>query len=136
MGFSLDSSRRISPERVQVLPLRSAAMKIITSHIEIDGRLRTSSRGTAQLFRVYVRPEHHRRGPATRSVRAAIDYGCTTTEFDRLYPHTDARTPGALDFWLTFGRILHDARGPHTGFQTVHLEIPLPRPHSGSGSSR
>ncbi|MCP2288794.1 GNAT family N-acetyltransferase [Nocardia amikacinitolerans] len=84
-------------------------------------------RSTAQLFRVYVRPEHHRRGLATRLVREAIDHVSATPAFDRLYLHTDARTPGALDFWLTFGRIIHDARGFHTGFQTVHLEIPLSR---------
>ncbi|MGV9613569.1 GNAT family N-acetyltransferase [Nocardia xishanensis] len=80
---------------------------------------------TAQLFRVYVRPEHHRRGLATRLVRTAVEYVSTTPEFDRLYLHTDARTPGALDFWLTFGHIIHDARQPQPGFQTVHLEIPL-----------
>ncbi|MFD6272101.1 GNAT family N-acetyltransferase [Nocardia asteroides] len=82
---------------------------------------------TAQLFRVYVRPEHHRRGLATRLVTAAIDHVRATPAFDRLYLHTDARTPGALEFWLTFGHIVHDARGPHDGFQTVHLEIPLDR---------
>ncbi|MEV0434818.1 GNAT family N-acetyltransferase [Nocardia sp. NPDC050413] len=84
---------------------------------------------TAQLFRVYVRPEHHRRGLATRLVTAAVETVRATTEFDRLYLHTDARTPGALEFWLTFGHIVHDARGPHDGFQTVHLEIPLDRPN-------
>ncbi|MCA2208740.1 GNAT family N-acetyltransferase [Nocardia rosealba] len=83
---------------------------------------------TAQLFRVYVRPEHHRRGLATRLVTAAVETVQDTPEFDRLYLHTDARTPGALEFWLTFGHIVHDARGPHDGFQTVHLEIPLDRP--------
>ena len=83
---------------------------------------------TAQLFRVYVRPEHHRRGLATRLVRAAVDHVTATTEFDRLYLHTDDRTPGALQFWLTFGHIVDDARGAHDGFQTVHLEIPLDRP--------
>ncbi|MEV6062229.1 GNAT family N-acetyltransferase [Nocardia asteroides] len=82
---------------------------------------------TAQLFRVYVRPEHHRRGLATRLVAAAVEHVRATPAFDRLYLHTDARTPGALEFWLTFGHIVHDARGPHDGFQTVHLEIPLDR---------
>lgn len=82
---------------------------------------------TAQLFRVYVRPEHHRRGLATRLVTTAIDHVRATPEFERLYLHTDARTPGALEFWSTFGHIVHDARGPHDGFQTVHLEIALAR---------
>ncbi|MEU4813405.1 GNAT family N-acetyltransferase [Nocardia fluminea] len=82
---------------------------------------------TAQLFRVYVRPEHHRRGLATRLVAAAVEHVRASPDFERLYLHTDARTAGALEFWLTFGHIVHDARGPHDGFQTVHLEIPLRR---------
>ncbi|MGW6427337.1 GNAT family N-acetyltransferase [Nocardia sp. NPDC055053] len=82
---------------------------------------------TAQLFRVYVRPEHHRRGLASRLVEAAVAHVRATPSFEQLYLHTDARTPGALEFWLTVGRIVHDARGPHDGFQTVHLEIPLDR---------
>ncbi|MFC4127266.1 GNAT family N-acetyltransferase [Nocardia rhizosphaerae] len=82
---------------------------------------------TAQLFRVYVRPEHQRRGLASLLVRAAIEHVRATPSFDRLYLHTDARTVGALDFWRTVGHIVHDARGPHAGFQTVHLEIPLDR---------
>ncbi|MBF5001839.1 GNAT family N-acetyltransferase [Nocardia sp. BSTN01] len=88
---------------------------------------------TAQLFRVYVRPEYHRRGLATLLVTAAIEYVRATPAFTRLYLHTDARTPGALDFWLTFGHIIHDARGPHAGYQTVHLEIPLTA-HNTSGT--
>jgi GNAT superfamily N-acetyltransferase len=80
---------------------------------------------TAQLFRVYVRPEHQRRGLANRLVRAAIEYVTNSADFDRLYLHTDARTPGALEFWLEHGHIIHDARDGGQGFQTVHLEIPL-----------
>ncbi|MEU4344039.1 GNAT family N-acetyltransferase [Nocardia sp. NPDC023852] len=80
---------------------------------------------TAQLFRVYVRPEHHRRGLASRLVLAAIEFVTESPDFDRLYLHTDARTPGALEFWRTHGHIVHDARHSGPGFQTVHLEIPL-----------
>ncbi|WP_063058635.1 GNAT family N-acetyltransferase [Nocardia sienata] len=80
---------------------------------------------TAQLFRVYVRPEHQRRGLANRLVTAAIEYVTASPRFDRLYLHTDARTPGALAFWLNHGDVVHDARDGGSGFQTVHLEIPL-----------
>ena len=69
----------------------------------------------------------YRRGLATRLVAAAVEHVCAAPDFERLYLHTDARTAGALEFWLTFGHIVHDARGPHDGFQTVHLEIPLRR---------
>ncbi|MEV6390144.1 GNAT family N-acetyltransferase [Nocardia xishanensis] len=82
---------------------------------------------TAQLFRVYVRPEHQRRGLARRLVAMAVEYVDTTTEFDDLYLHTDARTPGALEFWRSCARLVHDARTPGEGFQTVHFDIPLPR---------
>ncbi|MBL1079471.1 GNAT family N-acetyltransferase [Nocardia sp. 2] len=80
---------------------------------------------TAQFFRVYVRPEHQRRGLASRLVRQGIDFVRETPALDRLYLHTDTRTPGALEFWQTFGEIVHDGRDPANTFQTVHLEIPL-----------
>ncbi|WP_067704011.1 GNAT family N-acetyltransferase [Nocardia jejuensis] len=80
---------------------------------------------TAQLFRVYVRAEHRRRGLATELVRRAIDFARGTTVFERLYLHTDASVPGALDFWKSLGVIVHDDRAPERRFQTVHLEIPL-----------
>ncbi|QLY27905.1 GNAT family N-acetyltransferase [Nocardia huaxiensis] len=80
---------------------------------------------TAQLFRVYVRPEHQRQGLASELVRHAIEFVRCAADFDRLYLHTDTRTPGALEFWQTFGAIVHDGRGPETVYQTVHLEIPL-----------
>ncbi|WP_054814832.1 GNAT family N-acetyltransferase [Nocardia arizonensis] len=80
---------------------------------------------TAQLFRVYVDPPHQRRGLATLLVRAAIDFVRHNPNLRRLYLHTDAKSPGALEFWRTFGTIIHDARTPDAVFQTVHLEIPL-----------
>ncbi|GAB4586479.1 GNAT family N-acetyltransferase [Nocardia sp. IFM 10818] len=80
---------------------------------------------TGQFFRVYVRPEHQRRGLASRLVRRGIEFVRDTPGLTRLYLHTDARTPGALEFWQTFGVIVHDGRDPAATFQTVHLEIPL-----------
>lgn len=87
---------------------------------------------TAQLFRVYVRPEHRRRGLATAMVTDAVHVVAGNSRFESLYLHTDTRTPGALEFWQTFGAIVHDGRHPGEGFQTVHLEIPLARPGSSS----
>jgi len=89
---------------------------------------------TAQLFRVYVRPEHHRRGLATRLVREAITFVREHPRMHALYLHTDARIPGALEFWQTVGTVVHDGRAPEHRFQTVHLEIPVAagadQPHS------
>lgn len=84
---------------------------------------------TAQLFRVYVRPEHQRRGLASVMVREAVAFVAGHPCLQALYLHTDTRVPGALSFWQTLGTVVHDARRPGDGFQTVHLEIPLP----GSG---
>lgn len=86
---------------------------------------RYPDRTTAQLFRVYVRPEHQRRGLATALVEQAIDFVAHHPDLHNLYLHTDARVPGALEFWQTFGTIIHDGREPGGHFQTVHLEIPL-----------
>ncbi|WP_216907572.1 GNAT family N-acetyltransferase [Nocardia noduli] len=80
---------------------------------------------TAQLFRVYVDPGHQRRGLATRLVRHAIEFVRQNPNLRRLYLHTDAKSPGALEFWQTFGTVIHDARTPTSVFQTVHLEISL-----------
>lgn len=80
---------------------------------------------TAQLFRVYVRPEHQRRGLATDLVNRAVAFVRDRARYQRLYLHTDTRTAGALEFWQTFGSIVHDGRHPGDGYQTVHLEIPL-----------
>lgn len=80
---------------------------------------------TAQLFRVYVRRDHRRRGLATELVDRAIEFVRQTPIFERIYLHTDASVPGALDFWKSLGTIVHDDRDPQHRFQTVHLEIPL-----------
>ncbi|WP_067857123.1 GNAT family N-acetyltransferase [Nocardia shimofusensis] len=80
---------------------------------------------TAQLFRVYVAPEHQRRGLASRLVEHAVAFVKANPALDRLYLHTDAKSPGALEFWQTFGTVVHDARRPGARFQTVHLTIPL-----------
>jgi GNAT superfamily N-acetyltransferase len=91
---------------------------------------------TAQLFRVYVRPEHHRRGLATRLVREAITFVSAHPDLHDLYLHTDDRVPGALAFWQTFGTIVHDGRTAGERFQTVHLEIPLASPPPGLVGTR
>lgn len=90
---------------------------------------------TAQLFRVYVRPEHQRRGLARRLVALAVEYVGATPEFDDLYLHTDARTPGAVEFWRSCAREIHDAGTTASGFRTVHFDIPLPR-HAAQSTPR
>jgi GNAT superfamily N-acetyltransferase len=83
---------------------------------------------TAQLFRVYVRSEHRRRGLASELVSRAIEFVRSTPCYQRLYLHTDANVPGALEFWKSLGTVVHDDRKPGPRLQTVHLEIDLERP--------
>ncbi|HEX2316841.1 MAG TPA: GNAT family N-acetyltransferase [Thermomonospora sp.] len=81
---------------------------------------------TAQLFRVYVRPEHRRKGFARALVGLARDFVAATPGYERLYLHSDVRSPGAEPFWKSVAEMVHDDRdGNPEHFQTVHYEIAL-----------
>ncbi|GAA2891169.1 GNAT family N-acetyltransferase [Streptosporangium fragile] len=81
---------------------------------------------TAQLFRVYVRPEHRRHGLARAMVGLACRFVADVGGYEALYLHTDTRVDGAEAFWRSLATVVHDARdGDHEHFQTVHFEIPL-----------
>ncbi|WP_436495155.1 GNAT family N-acetyltransferase [Actinokineospora sp. HUAS TT18] len=81
---------------------------------------------TAQLFRVYVRPEHRRFGLARSLVHLATEFVAATPGYERLYLHTDARVPGVDKFWGSLAVEILDARdGDPDHFQTIHYEIPL-----------
>ncbi|MCO1577196.1 GNAT family N-acetyltransferase [Crossiella sp. SN42] len=83
---------------------------------------------TAQLFRVYIRPDHRRCGLARALVRAATAFVADEPSYDKLYLHTDTRVPGAEEFWRSLAVEVHDDRdGNPLTFQTVHFEIPLNR---------
>lgn len=84
---------------------------------------------TAQLMRVYVRPEHRRHGLARALVGMACDFAATVPGYHGIYLHTDVKVPGAEPFWRSLATEVFDARttGEHgSGFQTVHFEIPMP----------
>ncbi|MFD1829306.1 GNAT family N-acetyltransferase [Streptomyces desertarenae] len=90
---------------------------------------RYPSGSTAQLVRVYVRPEHRRHGLARAMVEMAADFAAAA-DYAGLYLHTNADIPGAQPFWDSMAKEVFDARttGEHgPGFATVHYEIPLPR---------
>ncbi|MFC7616283.1 GNAT family N-acetyltransferase [Actinokineospora soli] len=83
---------------------------------------------SAQLFRVYVRPDHRRAGLARALVRLAVDFVAADPAYTALYLHTDARVPGAEPFWRSLATEVHDARdGDDRTPETVHFEIPLRR---------
>ncbi|MGW9173655.1 GNAT family N-acetyltransferase [Streptomyces decoyicus] len=83
----------------------------------------------AQLVRIYVRPEHRRRGLARAMVHRACEFAAATDGYDCVYLHTNVNIPGAQGFWNSIAKEVFDARttGEHgAGFGTVHFEIPLP----------
>lgn len=87
---------------------------------------------TAQLRRVYVRPDCRRRGLARRLVAALLDFAAADGGYRSVYLHTDPGVPGAESFWRSLGEVVCDER-QETGQQVVHFEMPsLQRaaPHS------
>ncbi|MER6117060.1 GNAT family N-acetyltransferase [Streptomyces sp. NPDC001743] len=93
---------------------------------------RFPSGSTAQLCRIYVRPEHRRRGLARRMVRELRDFVAGAGGYEAVYLHTDPAVPGAEPFWRSLAREVCDERTlPGGGQGIVHFELPL----SGAGLS-
>jgi|SRR5215217_7920323 len=83
---------------------------------------------TAQLFRVYVRPEHRRCGLASALVGVAREFIEDTPSFEKIYLHTDTRISGAESFWKSTAQVIHDDRSQDLKhFQTLHFEMPITR---------
>ncbi len=77
---------------------------------------------TAQLRRVYTRPEHRRRGLARRLVGALLDFAAADGGYRSVYLHTDPGVPGAEAFWRSLGTVVCDERA-ETGQRVVHFEV-------------
>lgn len=95
---------------------------------------RYPSGATAQLRRVYVRPEHRRRGLARRLVADLLAFAAADGGYRAVYLHTDPSVEGAEAFWRSLGKVVHDERqDPDGGQSVVHFDLPLhaltPRPH-------
>lgn len=83
---------------------------------------------TAQLRRVYVRPEHRRRGLAGRLVHELLAFAAADGGYRSVYLHTDPKVPGAESFWRSLGKVVHDEREDLDGGKdVVHFEIPMGR---------
>ncbi|MEV0171462.1 GNAT family N-acetyltransferase [Streptomyces sp. NPDC050803] len=82
---------------------------------------------TAQLRRVYVRPEHRRRGLARRLVAELLAFAEADGGYRAVYLHTDPSVPGAEAFWRSIGKVVHDEREDADGQAVVHFEIPTGR---------
>ncbi|MBO1337444.1 GNAT family N-acetyltransferase [Streptomyces sp. VRA16 Mangrove soil] len=90
---------------------------------------RFPSGSTAQLCRIYVRPEHRRHGLARALVRELTDFVASAGGYERLYLHTDPAVTGAEPFWRSLAQEVCDERElPGGGQGIVHFELPLPAP--------
>ncbi|MFH8659249.1 GNAT family N-acetyltransferase [Streptomyces afghaniensis] len=82
---------------------------------------------TAQLRRVYVRPEYRRRGLARRLVEGLLEFARADGGYRSVYLHTYPHSPGAMGLWRTLGKVVCDEREdvPGGGSGAVHFEIPF-----------
>lgn len=83
---------------------------------------------TAQLRRVYVRPEHRRRGLARRLVAELLDFARADGGYHSAYLHTYPASPGAEALWRSLGKLVCDEREgtPDGGQGVLHFEVPMP----------
>ncbi|AOP47969.1 GNAT family N-acetyltransferase [Streptomyces lydicus] len=92
---------------------------------------------TAQLVRVYVHPEHRRRGLARTLVHTACDIIANMPGYKSIYLHTNVNVEGVETFWRSMAEEVFDARttGEHgPGVATVHFEIPMRRRPAGEAA--
>lgn len=83
---------------------------------------------TAQLRRIYVRPEHRRRGLARRLVDELLAFAAADGGYRSVYLHTDPTVPGAEPFWRSIAKVVHDERETTGGASSVvHFQIPMGR---------
>ncbi|MFI9497130.1 GNAT family N-acetyltransferase [[Kitasatospora] papulosa] len=88
---------------------------------------RFPSGSTAQLCRIYVRPEHRRHGLARMLVRELGEFAARAGGYTSLYLHTDPAVPGAEPFWRSLAHEVCDERAlPDGGQGIIHFELPMP----------
>lgn len=72
---------------------------------------------TAQVRRVYVRPEHRRRGLARALVTQLLEFAQADGGYDAVYLHAYRHSPGALGLWHTLGEVVWEQD------DVVHFEL-------------
>lgn len=92
---------------------------------------------TAQLHRVYIAPEHRRRGIAAALVEAARRFVAAEGNYQVICLHTRASVPGSNAFWRAMPTTeIYDGSGTGGPIESVHFELAMPdaedtRPSSG-----
>ncbi|MFJ8790270.1 GNAT family N-acetyltransferase [Streptomyces sp. NPDC102462] len=133
-------SAYVLPERHTLLVAVDTARGEVVATAALDSRgpahppnpprlaQRYPSGRTAQLRRVYVRPEYRRRGLARRLVAELLAFAAADGGYRSVYLHTDPAVPGAEAFWRSLGTVVHDERAdPGAGQGIVHFEISMGR---------
>ncbi|MFG2683834.1 GNAT family N-acetyltransferase [Streptomyces sp. NPDC048392] len=127
----------VTPERHALLVAVDAAGEVVaTGALDSRGPAhppnprhvaeRYPSGVTAQLRRVYVRPEHRRRGLARRLVDGLLAFAAADGGYRAVYLHTDPAVAGAEPFWRSLAKVVHDEREDAGGGQgIVHFEVSL-----------
>lgn len=72
---------------------------------------------TAQLRRVYVRPEHRRQGLARAMVAELLVFARADGGYRSAYLHAYRHSPGAMDLWRSLGEVVWEED------DIVHFEI-------------
>lgn len=127
------------PERCTLLVVRHGGEVVATGALRDRGPQappnprwvadRFPSGSTAQLCRIYVRPEHRRHGLARLLVRELAAFAASAGGYTSLYLHTDPAVPGAEPFWRSMAHEVCDERRlPGGGQGIIHFELPLPAP--------
>ncbi|WP_326699007.1 GNAT family N-acetyltransferase [Streptomyces sp. NBC_01754] len=129
----------LRPERCTLLVVRHGDEVVATGAVRDRGPQsppnprwvadRFPSGSTAQLCRIYVRPEHRRHGLARSLVRELGVFAAGAGGYTSLYLHTDPAVPGAEPFWRSMAYEVCDERQlPGGGQGIVHFELPMPAP--------
>ena len=129
----------LRPERCTLLVVRCGDEVVATGAVRDRGPQappnprwiadRFPSGSTAQLCRIYVRPEHRRHGLARLLVRELGAFAANAGGYTSLYLHTDPAVPGAEPFWRSMAHEVCDERTlPGGGQGIIHFELPLPAP--------
>ncbi|WP_312892903.1 GNAT family N-acetyltransferase [Allostreptomyces psammosilenae] len=126
----------LTPDRHTLLVAELEGLVVATGAVRSQGPAhppnprwvaeRFPSGTTAQLCRVYVRPEHRRAGLARAIVRELRAFVARAGGYRSIYLHTDPAVPGAEAFWRSVGRVVCDERElPGGGQGILHVELPM-----------
>ncbi|HEX5346034.1 MAG TPA: GNAT family N-acetyltransferase, partial [Pseudonocardiaceae bacterium] len=88
---------------------------------------RYAAQQTGQLARVWIVRERRRRGAGRALVTAAAQWALGPGGYNVVCLHTDASSPGALDFWRAYPAAVEVFDARPDPWDTVHFELDAAR---------